>query len=84
MTEWFTSAEAAKYLGLSPSDMKSRRCRGTLPIPFLKTGKRGVRYKKEDLDAFIAERTIIPKKKPAEGETSDGPRKEGTRDAHCS
>ncbi len=84
MSEWFTSAEAAKYIGLTPGDMKVRRCRGTLPIPYLKTGKRGVRYKKEDLDKFIAERTIVPMKKPAEMSPSDGPRKEGTDDAHCS
>lgn len=71
MSEWLTSAEAAKYIGLTPGDMKVRRCRGILPIPFLKTGKRGVRYRREDLDKFITERTVNPQngKSPQKAET---------------
>lgn len=46
--------EAAEYLGLSPATLETLRTRGGGP-PFVKLGRRVV-YRREDLDAWIAER----------------------------
>ena len=48
-------AEAALYLTISPRTLQAWRCRGVGPV-FVKVG-RAVRYDREVLDAFIAERT---------------------------
>lgn len=45
---------AAEYLGMSVSTLNKWRCHGGGPL-FMKLG-RAVRYRREDLDAFIAER----------------------------
>ncbi len=48
--------DAAEYLGLSQSFLDKDRS-GRALIPFVKLGKtRGVRYRQEDLDAFIESR----------------------------
>jgi hypothetical protein len=47
-----TVRETAAYLGLTKSTLDGWRCRGAGPI-FLKLGK-AVRYRVEDLDAFVA------------------------------
>ncbi|MFC1580037.1 helix-turn-helix domain-containing protein [Thermodesulfobacteriota bacterium] len=44
--------EAAKYIGLQKCTLEAWRVRGTYGPVFLKLGK-AVRYRKEDLDAFI-------------------------------
>lgn len=46
-----TVGEAANYLGLAVSTLNKWRCHGGGPI-FIKLG-RAVRYRVEDLDAFI-------------------------------
>lgn len=51
-----TTREAAKYLGLSSSTLNKWRCHGGGP-EFLKLG-RAVRYRFEDLDAFVAVRRL--------------------------
>lgn len=51
----FTTSEAAEYLTLKKSCLEAWRCRGGGPI-FVKMGetwRASVRYRKEDLDAFI-------------------------------
>ncbi len=52
--------EAADYLGMSRSFLRQGRMTGPIdgripPPPFLKIGKRSVRYLKEDLDAWLAQ-----------------------------
>ncbi len=44
---------AAEYLGLSPATLETLRCRGGGP-PFVKLGRRVV-YRREDLEAWLAE-----------------------------
>jgi len=50
----FRTKEAATYLDLTKSTLEAWRCRGNGPA-FLKLGK-AVRYRKQDLDAFITTR----------------------------
>jgi hypothetical protein len=54
----FDTHEAAIYLKESESALRKKRMRGTLagepPNPkFIKTGKRSVRYLREDLNAYL-------------------------------
>ena len=48
----FTVKEAAKYLGLAESTLNKWRCYQNEGPAYLKLGK-AVRYRREDLDAFI-------------------------------
>lgn len=48
----FTVAEAAEYLGLAISTLNKWRCYQIEGPAFVKLGK-AVRYRKEDLDAFL-------------------------------
>jgi excisionase family DNA binding protein len=51
-----TPTEAAEYLGVSPDTLNVWRCVGRYSLPYIKAGSR-VRYRKSDLDAWIAKRT---------------------------
>ncbi len=51
MTMMLRTTEAAEYVGLRKSTLEAWRVRGDGPA-FLKLGK-AVRYRREDLDAFI-------------------------------
>jgi len=50
--------EAANYLGLSVKTLQARRSRHELP-KFVKMN-RSVRYRLEDLDAFVAAHVVDP------------------------
>lgn len=45
--------EAAEYLGISKQTLAIWNCTGRYRVPFIKIG-RLVKYRKSDLDAFIA------------------------------
>lgn len=49
-----TRREAAEYLGVSASTLSTWACNDRYQLPYIKIGGRLVRYRKEDLDAFIA------------------------------
>jgi excisionase family DNA binding protein len=49
---WLTRAEAAAYLNVNPSYLEKRKRRGLLPR-FSQVGKRIIRYRRSDLDAFL-------------------------------
>lgn len=51
-----TTPQAARYLGLAVSTLNKWRCFGDGP-KFLKLG-RAVRYRQEDLDAFLMARQL--------------------------
>ena len=53
----WTEAEAAGYLGVLPQTLCSWRCTRRYNLPFIKVG-RLVRYRPEDLEAFLQERTF--------------------------
>ncbi len=48
----FTVSEAAQYLGLAMSTLNKWRCYQNEGPAYIKLGK-AVRYRKEDLDAYI-------------------------------
>ncbi len=50
----FKTREAAEYLCLTRAALEAWRCHGGGPV-FVKLGK-SVRYRKEDLDAFVKAR----------------------------
>lgn len=54
----FTSREAAQYLGLAKITLDIWRSKGKPPA-YVKI-HRSVRYRREDLDAFILERRVTP------------------------
>jgi len=47
--------EAARYLGLAPETLVNWRCTKQYDLPYCKVG-RLVRYRREDLDAFLERR----------------------------
>jgi excisionase family DNA binding protein len=56
-----TPKEAAEYLGVQVATLSIWRCTKRYPLPYIKVG-RLVRYKRSDLDLFLAARTV-----PADG-----------------
>ena len=52
-----TEAEAADYLGVEPQTLCAWRCTRRYNLPFIKVG-RLVRYRPEDVEAFLEERTV--------------------------
>jgi excisionase family DNA binding protein len=50
-------AQAAAYLGVEANTLAIWRCTKRYPLPYIKVG-RLVRYRKSDLDAFLASRTV--------------------------
>ena len=53
-SDLLTRAQAATYLGVSPRTLAVWKCTGRYDLPVVKLGLRIVRYRKSDLDAFIA------------------------------
>ena len=53
---FLTTPETARYLGLAVSTLNKWRCIGDGPV-FIKLG-RAVRYRKEDLDAYVTKRSL--------------------------
>ena len=56
--EVLNTTEAAEYLGFQPQTLAIWRTTGRYGLPFLKLG-RLVRYRKSDLDAWLASRRRI-------------------------
>lgn len=54
----FTERDAAEYTGLSVRTLQHRRFERREP-PYLKIG-RSVRYRREDLDAFLEKHRVVP------------------------
>lgn len=51
--------EAAERLGLAPHTLSVARCEKSLDLPYVKLGG-AVRYRTEDLEAFILRRLVMP------------------------
>lgn len=56
----FTPQQAAEYLGVKVQTLAIWRATKRYPIPYIKIG-RLVKYKKEDLDAYISECAVSSK-----------------------
>jgi len=50
-----TPDEVADFLCVTPHTLSVWRCTGRYNLPFVKVGRR-VRYRKEDVEAFVSER----------------------------
>lgn len=55
LAKLLTTKEAANYLGVSKAFLERDRWAGA-QIPFLRVGSRTVRYRREDLDTYLASR----------------------------
>ena len=55
MEHLLTTKEAARFLGVSEAFLERDRCYGA-QIPFVRVGRRAVRYSAEDLRSFVTER----------------------------
>jgi len=55
--DMLTRAEAAEYLGLRPQTLATWATTGRYDLPFVRVG-RAVRYRRADLDAWLASRTV--------------------------
>ena len=60
MAPLLTSKQVARLLGWNPASLAVMKCRGTLPFPFVQLG-RSIRYRPEDLAAYLAARTVGPR-----------------------
>jgi predicted DNA-binding transcriptional regulator AlpA len=54
-----TTKEAAALLGMKPSTLRDWRCSRIGP-PFIVLSPRNVKYSREDLERYIAERRMEP------------------------
>ena len=56
MSELLDTIKAGAYLDTPPQTLVTWRCTGRVKIPFVRVGG-NIRYKRSDLDAFIAANT---------------------------
>lgn len=61
-SDMLTTEQAARLLGLSPFTLNKWRLNGH-GLRFIKLG-RAVRYRRTDVDAYLASRTQLPTTKP--------------------
>jgi len=61
--ERFRTAEAARYLKISPSTLEHDRVDGRLGIPFLRIGS-VVLYERATLDRWLSSREVTPTRRP--------------------
>jgi len=50
-----TADAAAAYLGLRAGTLAVWRCTGRYGLPFVRVGAKAIRYRKTDLDRFLAQ-----------------------------
>lgn len=58
LSELLTTKQAARFLGVSTSFLERDRWAGA-KIPFVRIGKRAVRYQLSDLEAFVSQRVRL-------------------------
>lgn len=57
---FLTTAQAAALIGYTPRMLEVRRARGESPR-YVRFSKRAIRYRREDLESWIAERMVTEK-----------------------
>ena len=57
-SDMLTRREAAAYLGVAYQTLALWACKGRNGIPFYRVGSRSVRYRRADLDVWLAERRV--------------------------
>jgi hypothetical protein len=58
-TTLLNTVQAAERLSLAPHTLEADRCERRFGIPYIKIG-RSVRYREEDVVAFIEKNRIVP------------------------
>lgn len=53
-SSWLTTKEAARYLGCSKAFLEKDRLDKLSGIPFVKLGRKLVRYNRVDLDSYLS------------------------------
>lgn len=53
-----TNDEAAEYLGIAANTLEQWRCSGRHGIPYVKIGKKLIRYRLADLEKWLAENCV--------------------------
>lgn len=59
-TDLLTRSEAAKALNVKPQTLASWATSKRYNLPYIKVGKKSVRYKRSDIDGFIKAGAISP------------------------
>jgi excisionase family DNA binding protein len=59
-----TNKQAAEYIGITPGTLHVWRCKNRYEIPYLRIGSK-IRYRVEDLEAFLASRLVTPRQRTA-------------------
>ena len=62
ITRLLNSEQVAEILGVEPGTLGYWRCTGRYHLPYVKVG-RLVMYRPEDIEKFVAERTVIAKER---------------------
>jgi len=52
ISKLLSAEQVAEVLGVKPDTLAAWRCRRSVPLPFVKVGKR-VMYREEDVNCFI-------------------------------
>jgi excisionase family DNA binding protein len=66
VTEFLNTQEAATLLGLKPQTLHLWRSAGRYNLPFVRLG-RAVRYRREDIEQFVASCRVVPAGEAATG-----------------
>jgi len=56
--ELLTREEAAELLGIRPQTLAAWKCLGRQGPPYVRVGMRAIRYRRSDLEAWLAARTV--------------------------
>jgi predicted DNA-binding transcriptional regulator AlpA len=54
------TAEVEDMLGLARNTIAKGRCVGRISIPFIRLSPKAIRYRRSDVERFIASRTVTP------------------------
>lgn len=57
-TQLLTQEQAAAFLGVKPNTLAVWRCTNRVSLPYVKLGARLVRYRQNDLEAFLDAQTV--------------------------
>ena len=59
VTVYKTTKETSEQLGLSPKSLANSRSSGVgIKLPFIKMGNGAIRYRQEDIDAYMESRLV--------------------------
>jgi len=75
MASMLTPRQASEYLQVPVSTLAVWRCTGRVTLPYFKVGTRQVRYRREDIEAFLSRSHPAKQKESGGGKTAAEPPK---------